>query len=65
MMLALIGLSTFSSLKFLGVLLIAVFHGFISSALFFGFKMIYKFSKTRNILLNFGILKIFPIFVFL
>jgi len=64
MMLSLIGLRTFSSLNYLGVLLIAIFHGFISSALFFGFKMIYNLSKTRNILLNFGILKIFPIFVF-
>jgi len=64
MMLAVIGLTTFSQLKILGILLIAVFHGFASSALFFGFKMIYKFSKSRKILLKFGILKIFPLFIF-
>jgi len=64
MMLAVIGVSTFSSFKILGVLLIAIFHGFVSSVLFFCFKIIYKFSKTRKIILKFGVLKIFPILIF-
>jgi len=61
MMLGVLGLTTFSSLKVLGLTLVAVFHGFISCSLFFGFKVIYYFSKTRKIILNFGLLKIFPL----
>jgi len=61
MMLGVLGLTTFSSLKVLGITLVAIFHGFISCSLFFGFNVIYYFSKTRNIVLNFGLLKIFPL----
>jgi len=64
MMLALIGLTSFSYYNAFGILLIAFFHGFASSGLFFAFKLIYSLSNSRKIFLNFGFLKIYPIFVF-
>jgi len=65
MMLGLISLNTFSFFNFKGILFMSIFHGFVSSALFFGFKIIYKITNSRKILLNFGFLKIFPLFILL
>jgi len=49
MMLALIGLTSFSYYNAFGILLIAFFHGFASSGLFFAFKLIYSLSNSRKI----------------
>src|SRR5277367_3038692 len=64
MSLGVLGIISFSFSGNEGMFLIAIRHGFVSSRLFFLFKMVYKKSKSRKILLKFGILKIFPIFVF-
>jgi len=57
-------IKNFFFFKIFGVLFISFFHGFVSSVLFYGFKIIYKNTKTRKILLNFGLLNLFPVFVF-
>jgi NADH:ubiquinone oxidoreductase subunit 4 (subunit M) len=64
MMLGVLGIISFRFSGSKGMILIALRHGFISSGLFFMFKILYKNTSSRKILLNFGYINIIPIFVF-
>jgi NADH:ubiquinone oxidoreductase subunit 4 (subunit M) len=64
MMLAMVSLFSYSEYSYLGILFVAVSHGFVSRALFFLFNSIYEFTGTRNLLLNRGLINIFPCFIF-
>jgi len=65
MMLGVIGIFSYRNIGNIGVLWISVSHGFVSRAMFFIFGVLYQFSGRRNLLLNRGIIKLFPIFVFI
>ena len=52
----------FDTLGNAGVLVIAVSHGFVSSAIFWGANIIYNFSQRRRLLLNKSILSFTPFF---
>lgn len=51
--------------RIVGSVLLCFAHGFCSSGLFLGVKVVYSRSGTRNILLKRGFLYIFPMFIFL
>lgn len=53
---------SFSSIGLLGSLLILLFHGVVSSALFMGANDIYKASHSRNMLLRKRVLNKTPLF---